>query len=169
MTEVEAATSIMYGNIDENGALKVNYFCAPSGILTRSEIAELIRNPPDVDDIQPEPYWCTITGHHRLVYTLQTPNWYFPCYRELQAGKVPGELLSNDPQATYGRPQIIDQKEIWGGGDDRIKTAYVDFIGGDESLPYIYNLYVNIWNDPSNPNSWKTPIVIDPGGRGTTP
>ncbi|MBL4836001.1 MAG: hypothetical protein JKY34_00365 [Kordiimonadaceae bacterium] len=166
MAEIEAATSIMYGNIEKDGALSVAYFCTPSGILTPEEIAELIRNPPENLDKQVEPFWCSLEGPHRLVYTLLPPNWYFPCLRDMQAGQVPWKLMSNDPRATYGRPQFISERNIWGGDDKRIKTAYVDYSGGNDPLPSIYNLYVNIWNDPSDLNSWKTPIVIDPGGRG---
>ena len=47
MAEITAATTIMYGNIDKNGALQVSYFCSTGGILAREEIAELIRNPPE--------------------------------------------------------------------------------------------------------------------------
>ena len=78
MAEITAATTIMYGNIDKNGALQVSYFCSTGGILTREEIAELIRNPPEGLETQSEPYWCKMDGPHRLVYVLQTPNWYFP-------------------------------------------------------------------------------------------
>lgn len=164
------ATSIMYGHIDAKGALNVQFFCDPKSILDKAEIIELIKNPPPDTTEQPEPFWCNATGPHRFVYHLSVPNWYFPDYPELQAGKVPWRLKTPDPAGSFTRPILIPESDIYGGDDHRIKTIIVDFAHKDNSnMPTVFDLHINIWNDPDDPNSWKTPITIDPGSKNPPP
>lgn len=170
MEELETTdgmTSIMYGAIDSSGALQVEYFCE-TGTLSRDGIANKIKNKPKGLPVQDQPFWCEVVGKHRLVYTLTVPNWYFPCLRELQQGKLPFSLVSQDPHGFYSRPQIMSVRNIYGGDDKRIKTVYVDYDGGNQTLPYVFDLHINIWQNPNDPSCFKTPIVIDPGtgGRG---
>ncbi|MFC3050508.1 hypothetical protein [Kordiimonas pumila] len=160
------ATTIMYGSIDAKGALKVQAYTEPGAMLDNASIASLIANPPTQLEDQPQPFWCYIEGPHRLVYHLSAPNWFFPTYPELQQGRVPWRLKTLDPAGNFSRPVLMPQSEIYGGDDLRIKTIYVDDAHKDGSnMPVVFNLYVDIWNDPDDVNSWKTPIVIDPGGK----
>ena len=57
---VAGATSIMYGTIEDSGALNVQYFIDPNAILRPEEIAALIKNQPKGLPVQEEPYWCTV-------------------------------------------------------------------------------------------------------------
>jgi len=164
---VTGATSIMYGSLDKNGAFNVQFFCDTSGILSTEDIIDLIKNRPETT-AQPEPFWCTVRERHRLVYHLDVPNWYFPDYEEIQKGALPFRLKTPDPVGNFGQPYLIPQSRIIGGDDLRIKTIYVDdaYNEGTNNMPFVADLLVNVWQDPADPNSWKTPIVIDPGGGG---
>lgn len=162
---INNGTTIMYGAIDANGALQVQYYCDNNAILRPSEIIALIKNPPANMPTQKKPFWCNVDGPHRMVYTLTAPNWFFPGKRDMQVmNKVPWRMKSADPEVNFARPQVITENQIYGNKDERIKTIFVDdAFKTPDSMPYVFDLFVDIWNDPNDPHSWITPIVIDPG------
>jgi len=160
-------TTIMYGGLDpKTGALVVEFYEDPKWIMSWQEIANKIKNKPGKLPVQDQPFWTTVDSRHRLVFTLQIPNWYFPCLSDMQQGKLPFTLISEDPQDDYKRPQIMSVRNIEGGDDKRIKTCYVDYVGDWQTIPFTFDLNVYIWQDPSQVGCFKTPIVIDPGTGG---
>ncbi len=140
-----------------------NGILSPAGIAKKIKQYEAGNLPTEVQD---EPFWTVVDSRHRLVFRLEVPNWYFPCMRAMQQGKLPFELVSEDPQDDYKRPQIMSERSIFGGDDTRIKTIYVDYVGGLQTIPFVFDLHAVIWQDPSDANCFKTPIIIDPGTSG---
>lgn len=164
-------TTIMFGNLSSSGALIVNAYEDKDGILSPEGIAKKIRMYEDGNlptTVQDEPYWTVVNSRHRLVFRLEVPNWYFPCLRDMQQGKLPFVMVSEDPQDDYKRPQIMSERSIFGGDDRRIKTIYVDYVGGLQTIPFVFDLHAYIWQNADDTSSFRTPIIIDPGTRGGT-
>lgn len=164
-------TTIMFGTIAASGALIVNAYKDKDGILSPEGISKKIREYSEGNlptEVQDEPYWTVVNSRHRLVFRLEVPNWYFPCMRDMQQGKLPFVMVSEDPQDDYKRPQILSERNIWPDkpDDKRIKTIYVDYVGGLQTIPFVFDLHAYIWQDPNDLNSFRTPIVIDPGSNG---
>lgn len=169
-SEVAGKTTIMFGNLDSRGALVVQAYEDTSWVLSRDEIAEKIREYSNGNlptEPQEQPFWTYVDSRHRLVFRLEIPSWYFPDLNDMQQGKMPFKLVSEDPQDDYKRPQIMSERNIWPKeqeGNKNIKTIYVDYVGGWQTIPFVFDLNVNIWQDEEG--RFKTPIIIDPGSEG---
>lgn len=153
-----------YTTIIKIGMTAEGQFCVGrsdpiDGFLDRDEILAQIPavkfNPVTSDD----PFEFTVIGRQRLVFTLAVENWFF------QSTIAPFTLKTNDPYNNFvNQVRLRDDpiNEDWG----RSKTIYVD----DENKkkqdePYVYNLYIDMWQKADDPYSAITPVVIDPKVR----
>jgi hypothetical protein len=158
-----------YTTIFKVGITKDGQFCVGrnqkpiSGWLDKEEILKRIEEieyaPVTCDD----PFFVTVYGRQRLVFTLGPSAWFF------QPTLAPFTLKTPDPYNNFTNQVKLGDDPLNMG---RSKTIYVDDDNKVADQIYTYNLLIDIWQDITDYNSARTPVVIDPdvgnGGGGNS-
>lgn len=124
------------------------------GFLDRDEILKAIPSVEFAPVTSENPFFFRVKGRQRLVFTLAVDSWFF------QPTIAPFTLKTPDPLNNFVNQTKLQDDPL---GYGRSKTIYVD----DENKikqekPYVYNLFIDVWQDPNNIKSAVTPVIIDP-------
>ncbi len=127
------------------------------GFLSKKEILAEIPSVKYDPITAEDPFEYTAIGRQRIVFTLAVDNWFF------QSTIAPFTLKTNDPLNNFvNQTKLNDDPNGWG----RSKTIYVDDNNKMEQLePYVYNLFIDMWQKADDPKSAITPVIIDPKVR----
>ncbi len=127
------------------------------GFLNREEILAKIPTIKIAPVTAKDPFFFVVKDRQRLVFTCDMEAWFF------QQTLAPITLKTPDPLCNFvNQTQLFDYPYNLG----RSKTVYIDDNNKKaEKKPFIYNLFLDIWQDPADELSHRTPLIIDPNGE----
>ena len=127
------------------------------GFLNKEQIEKVIPEVEFAPVSTEDPFFFTVHGRQRLVFTLAMDSWFF------QPTIAPFTLKTPDPLNNFVNLTKLNDDPY---GLGRSKTIYVDDNNKvAEEKPYEYNLFIDMWQEPKDPASARTPVVIDPRVR----
>lgn len=150
-------TTIFKIGLTEEGQFKVGRNDAPiNGWLDDAEILAAIPGIEYAPVTSQDPFFTTVYGRQRMVFTLDVDAWFF------EQTLAPFTLKNADPYNNFvSQVRLGDDPDGFG----RSKTIYVDNNNKIADQIFIYNLFVDVWQEASNFESATTPIIIDPKVR----
>lgn len=124
------------------------------GWLDRDEILAAVEKIEYAPVSAEDPFFVDVHARQRLVFSLGPDAWFF------QPTLAPFTLKTPDPMNNFvNQTRLFDDPYNMG----RSKTIYVDDNNKLAGEIYYYNLFIDFWQEPSDFNSARMPVVIDPG------
>jgi len=149
-------TTILKVGVTSQGQYCVGKNAKPiDGWLDRQQILDVLPKIQFAPVGAEDPFFIAVGGRQRLVLNLEPESWFY------QQTMAPFALQTQDPARNFKDVTMLYDDPYDLG---RSKTLYLT----DENKKagpqfFHYDLLMEIWQDPSDIDSARTPTVIDPG------